>query len=1001
MADSIFSETPVININDNRGITIRTLNWNRSRTGDAASLLVTHCLVANDSLTACARDPRLFIAWQAESAAAPNLTTFISLNGQPLRRDSADSGQNAMMFDAEGRPVWSRDAAGNTLQWAYDESGRTQSVKQQRGGSTAITTSAVMVYGDSDPQTPDPQSRNLRGVCVRRYDAGGLLTLSSIALSGATLSSSQTLLREADVLPDWPDDNAGRLALLEETVYTTTLQADALGVSVKQTDACGHAVSVTCDVSGAILTQTLQLKGQSPVPLLTGMTISAAGQVLTSHTGNGVTTTCSYDAATLRLSEITTTRDIDASRLQSLMYIYDPAGNITQVNDSTVSTAWFSNQSTDGVREFAYDALYQLVSATGRENASHGAQDSHLPAVDDQHVSYTRNYTYDDSGNLNTLKHAGAVNSTMNMVTGLTSNRSIRQDSSNTLTPATINWDNWFMPGGQLKTLQTEGGKPASGYTNAIDPLMWDANNQLQTVTLLSRSSTDIEQNDREIYQYRDGIRVRKQTRTLTNAGSGLWTVSEVRYLPGLELRNIWQETLINGVSSQPAYREQLEVVITQAGRSQIQALHWVKGLPTGLGNNRVRYSVDDNIGSLQLELDETGQIISREEYYPFGGTAVWATRNETEAAYKTVRYSGKERDSTGLYYYGHRYYAPWLCRWTASDPAREIDGLNLFRMVQNNPITQCDTGGLITTGAEARQRVMREFVTEAHMAPIESAARENNAILSFRESGTYTIDALNNGAAAKGHNILEKTIKDKSVNAVYGEDSAQMLENAKNAGLIGLVGHWGGAAGTVSGIWVHNLEKARDEVFTLDLSRQEDLTRFRDNIKAKRIVPYTGDYDMHDIVLKNSGVAPAVGSEDEIGIRHAINKNIAAIDPSRPAEATHMNAVRHGAQNNFVPYMWQEERQHVEKSQGYLGVVARPGPFPVAIVDGGDWTVADTEAEWRDYFRSRKTSQPQHWSAFPENIPDLNTGLRNTRPGFVLTPQHQRAMSRSAGHVG
>lgn len=258
-------------------------------------------------------------------------------------------------------------------------------------------------------------------------------------------------------MPDWPDDNAGRLALLEETVYTTTLQADALGVSVKQTDACGHAVSVTCDVSGAILTQTLQLKGQSPVPLLTGMTISAAGQVLTSHTGNGVTTTCSYDAATLRLSEITTTRDSDASRLQSLKYIYDPAGNITQVNDSTVSTAWFSNQSTDGVREFAYDALYQLVSATGRENASHGAQDSHLPAVDDQHVSYTRNYTYDDSGNLNTLKHAGAVNSTMNMVTGLTSNRSIRQDSSNTLTPATINWDNWFMPGGQLKTLQTEG----------------------------------------------------------------------------------------------------------------------------------------------------------------------------------------------------------------------------------------------------------------------------------------------------------------------------------------------------------------------------------------------------------------------------------------------------------------------------------------------------------------------------------------------------------------
>ncbi|MFD3247915.1 RHS repeat-associated core domain-containing protein [Rahnella aquatilis] len=997
MVNSIYSGTPVISVTDNRGIAIRTLNWNRTRAGDPASLLITHSLVSNDSLTVRARDPRLFTAWQAESSTAASLTTFSSLNGSPLRRDSTDSGREAMLSDAGGRAFWSRDPAGTVMQWVYDTLGRTQSSTRQRSGNPDTSTSAVLVYGDSDAQTINPQDDNLRGVCVRQYDEGGLLTTGSVALSGTVLSSSQTFLREADGLPDWPDDAAGRRTLLEETPYTTMLQADALGAAITQTDASGHAVSVTCDVSGVLLTQTLQLQGQSPVPLLTGMTMNAAGQILTAHTGNGVTTACRYEAATLRLSEIVATRDSDTTHLQSLKYLYDPVGNITHVDDSTVSTAWFSSQSTDGVRQFVYDALYQLIRASGRENAAHGAQDSHLPATGDQCVPYTRTYAYDDSGNLSTLTHTGAVNSTMNMVTQLTSNRSIRQDNNSSLTPAGVDWDSWFTPGGQLKTLQTEGGKPASGYTDATGPLTWDANNQLQTVTRVSRSEADAEQNDREIYQYREGIRVRKQTRTLTNAGSGLWTVSEVRYLPGLELRNTWQETVSNGVSSQSAYREQLEVVTTQAGRSQVRVLRWVKGLPAGLENNRIRYSLDDNIGSLQLELDETGQIISREEYYPFGGTAVWATRNETEAAYKTVRYSGKERDGTGLYYYGYRYYAPWLCRWTAADPAREVDGLNLFIMVHNNPVTQYDTGGLITTGAEARQRVMREFVTAAHMAPIESAAREKNAILSFRESGVYTIDALNNGAAAKGHNILEKTIKDKSVNAVYGQDSAQMLENAKNAGLIGLVGHWGGAAGAVSGIWVHNIEKAKDEIFALDLSRNEDLTRFRDNIAAKRIVPYTGDYDMHDIVSKSSGAAPAVGSEDETGIRHAINKNIAAVDPSRPFEATHMNAVRHGAQNNFVPYMWQEERHLVEQSQGYLGVVARPGPFPVAIVDGSDWTVVDTEAEWRHYFRSQKISQPEHWSAFPENIPGLHTGLRNTRPGYVLTPKHQHLLSRAA----
>ncbi|EHJ8940039.1 hypothetical protein PQY04_002652 [Salmonella enterica] len=51
-------------------------------------------------------------------------------------------------------------------------------------------------------------------------------------------------------------------------------------------------------------------------------------------------------------------------------------------------------------------------------------------------------------------------------------------------------------------------------------------------------------QNDREVYQYSGSSRVRKQTRTLVNGGSGLWAVDEVRYLAGMELRRSWQETV-------------------------------------------------------------------------------------------------------------------------------------------------------------------------------------------------------------------------------------------------------------------------------------------------------------------------------------------------------------------------------------------------------------------------------------------------------------------------
>ncbi|WP_277394708.1 RHS repeat-associated core domain-containing protein, partial [Pseudomonas viridiflava] len=57
---------------------------------------------------------------------------------------------------------------------------------------------------------------------------------------------------------------------------------------------------------------------------------------------------------------------------------------------------------------------------------------------------------------------------------------------------------------------------------------------------------------------------------------------------------------------------------------------------------------------------------------------------------------SGKERDASGLYYYGLRYYAPWLQRWINPDPAGDVDGLNIYRMLRNNPTVEIDINGLI-----------------------------------------------------------------------------------------------------------------------------------------------------------------------------------------------------------------------------------------------------------------------------------------------------------------
>jgi RHS repeat-associated protein len=174
-------------------------------------------------------------------------------------------------------------------------------------------------------------------------------------------------------------------------------------------------------------------------------------------------------------------------------------------------------------------------------------------------------------------------------------------------------------------------------------------------------------------------MRVRKvrtsQARTVTHLG-------EVRYLPGLEIR------------SNTATGKELHVVTVTAGHSNVRVLHWQSAPPANVANDQIRYSLTDHLGSSTLELDADAQLISQEIYYPYGETAWFAGRSEVEAKYKTVRYSGKERDATGLYYYGLRYYAPWLMRWINPDPAGGVDGPNYYRFVRNDPINFNDPSG-------------------------------------------------------------------------------------------------------------------------------------------------------------------------------------------------------------------------------------------------------------------------------------------------------------------
>ena len=103
------------------------------------------------------------------------------------------------------------------------------------------------------------------------------------------------------------------------------------------------------------------------------------------------------------------------------------------------------------------------------------------------------------------------------------------------------------------------------------------------------------------------------------------------------------------------------------------------------------RCQLDNHLGSACVELDEDGNVLTYEEYHPYGTTALYF--NPGNVSGKRYRYTGKERDEeSGLYYHGARYYSAWLGRWTACDPGEIIDGPCMYWYVRCNPTCRIDS---------------------------------------------------------------------------------------------------------------------------------------------------------------------------------------------------------------------------------------------------------------------------------------------------------------------
>jgi RHS repeat-associated protein len=100
-----------------------------------------------------------------------------------------------------------------------------------------------------------------------------------------------------------------------------------------------------------------------------------------------------------------------------------------------------------------------------------------------------------------------------------------------------------------------------------------------------------------------------------------------------------------------------------------------------------VRYYTKDHLGSSSAITDANGNLVLRTVNSPYGSEVY--NQGTGDVAYK---FTDKEKDNTGLDYFGARYYDPEVGRFISVDPAK--DGGNWYEYCYDNPLKFYDPTG-------------------------------------------------------------------------------------------------------------------------------------------------------------------------------------------------------------------------------------------------------------------------------------------------------------------
>lgn len=602
--------------------------------------------------------------------------------GRLLKRASPDAGLSLSLFDGRGNPYRSWDPRGFVHRDVYDVLRRlTQVWVTPPGGPEFLA--ELVVYGEGLPQP------NFRTRVYLHFDGAGVAMNAAYDFEGHVIHTTRQLAVTYQLTPSWSmlaalADPASFLpaagSALESDTFDTFTSYDAMNRVVSRTTPDQSTLVFAYGTSSFLSALTAYLRGSATAsPIATAVAYNANGQRTLITYGQGVISQYTYDDRIHVTTRIQTTRPGDGARLQDLNYTYDPVQNVVQVTDLAQQTVYFAGNVTSGTQQFQYDAVYRLIKATGREqpgqigylpgpNGYPEAPLSTIPHRNDLQalLAYAENYVYDAVGNLLSTAHqAGSAGWTRMQTYAAGSNRIVAMRMPGD--PANGPYSGLF---------QHDAAGNVSQMPN-LASMTWDHAGRLVSADLGGGGTVWF------AYDWR-GQRVRKVIARQA-------TLLERVYVNADYER--YRQRRGTSMTGSPVTLERQTLNVVDGNRWFV--LVETKTVDTSVASfvptPLFRFQFPNHLHSACLEVDQLGTVISYEEYYPYGGSSFRAGDVD-----KRYRFAGKERDEgTGLYYYGARYYAAWLGRWTSPDPAGMADGPNRYVYARNNPTSLRDQMGL------------------------------------------------------------------------------------------------------------------------------------------------------------------------------------------------------------------------------------------------------------------------------------------------------------------